>query len=383
MKVLHICNDYSYTKVHSELYSELDRLGVEQVIYTYPADKTRAGRNQFDGKHTTFIYSDARKACHQYLFHKKIRDIAKDVCQRVDMASIDCIHASTLFSDGGVAYTLHRKLGIPYVVAVRNTDVNEFMALAPHTWLLGRKVITNALKLVFISPSIYRLFCQRRFFKDVAAKNTAKTVVCPNGINTYWLEHISAEPTAKSNEILYIGRFDKNKNVLRLTDAFLALRQELPDIHFTIVGERGEQEKDIISIAETHRDAITYLGPIYNREELRRVMRQSSVFAMTSIYETFGLVYVEALSQGLPILFTKGQGVDGYFSDDIGLAINPKNVVDIKRGLRELLINHDKYKGYERVDFEQFRWSKIAQRYKDIILNTKHEITSIIHVVGE
>lgn len=368
MNVLHICNDYCYTKVHSELYSELDRLGVEQVIYTYPLSSAYIGANRYDGERTSFVYSDAHKHYHKYFYHKKIHDIAKDVCLRVDMSQIDCIHATTLFSDGGVAYALHKEFGTPYVVAVRNTDVNEYMSIAFHTWLLGRKVIENAQKLVFISPSIYNHFCQRRFFKNVALNSETKTVICPNGINTYWLEHITTKPTEKPHEILYVGRFDSNKNVLRLIDAILTLRIEIPDLHFTIVGERGEQESEIISKAEAHKDAITYLGPIYDREKLRCIMRQSGIFAMVSIFETFGLVYVEALSQGLPILFTKGQGVDGFFPEDIGIAVNPKSVDDIRRGLRELIINNAKFRGYKRVDFEQFRWCNIAIKYKNEIL---------------
>lgn len=373
MKVLHICNDYCYTKVHAELYSELDRLGVEQVIYTYPLDAKNAGANCFGGSQTKFIYSDAHKHFHKYFYNKKIHDIVKDVGQRVDISQIDCIHATTLFSDGGVAYALHKKYGTPYVVAVRNTDVNEYMSVAFHTWLLGRKVIENAQKLVFISPSIYNHFCQRRFFRDIATKSETKTVICPNGINTYWLEHITTEPTAKPHEILYIGRFDANKNVLRLIDAFLALRKELPDIHFTIVGERGIQENEIMMKAEAHKDAITYLGPIYDREKLRCIMRQCGVFAMTSIYETFGLVYVEALSQGLPILFTKGQGVDGFFSKDIGVAVNPKDIDDIKNGLRELIMNHENYQGFKKLNFCQFKWENIAKIYQEFILNTEYE----------
>ena len=372
MRILHICNDYCYTKVHSELYSELDKLGVEQVIYTYPLSQTKAGSNQFEGHHVEFIYSDAHKHYHKYFFHKKIHDIVKDVCLRVDMSKIDCIHATTLFSDGGVAYALHQKFGIPYVVAVRNTDVNEYMSIMPHTWLMGKKVIKAANKLVFISPSIYKRFCKRAFFKCAAKASSSKTVICPNGINEYWLEHIDQKTRMNSKEILYIGRFDANKNVLRLMDAFLELRKEMSDVHFTIVGERGEQETEIIEKANANKDSISYLGPIYDREELRRIMQRSSVFAMTSIYETFGLVYIEALTQGLPILFTKGQGVDGFFKEDIGVAVNPKDVNDIKRGLLELLREYSRYQGYRNINFEQFRWSGIAKKYKEIILNTKY-----------
>jgi len=376
MKVLHICNDFCYSKVHSELYKELDKLGVEQVVYAYPMDRSRAENNRFESLNTVFISADVLRSYHRFLFHKKIRDLVADVCRRVDMSTIDCVHATTLFSDGGVAYALHKKYGIPYVVAVRNTDVNEYMVLAPHTWLLGRKVIANANKLVFISPSIYKHFCEKRFFSTIAKQSAAKTVICPNGINEYWLNHITSETTSSTTEILYIGRFDKNKNVLRLIEAFLELRKELPDVHMTIVGERGEQEKSINEISRVYADAISYLGPIYDREELRKIMRRVSVFAMTSIHETFGLVYIEALSQGLPILFTRHQGVDGFFADSIGVAVNPKDTEDIKRGLRELLVNHDKYRGYRRVDFSQFKWEDIARKYKDIIFNLDYELPS-------
>ena len=133
MRILHICNSYCSTKVHSELYSELDKLGVEQVVYAYPTSPSMVGNNQFEGAHTKFVYSDIFRSYHRLLFHKKIHDVTKDVCKRVDMSKIDSIHATTLFSDGSVAYALHKKYGIPYVVAVRNTDVNEFMGYAPHT----------------------------------------------------------------------------------------------------------------------------------------------------------------------------------------------------------------------------------------------------------
>lgn len=367
MRILHICNSYCSTKVHSELYSELDKIGVEQIIYSYPSLQSQVGNNRFDGKHVVFVYSDVYRKYHRIIFHKKIFDIVKDICRRIDMSTIDCIHATTLFSDGGVAYTLHKKFDIPYVVAIRNTDVNSFMNYAPQTWLMGRKVLAHANKLIFISPSMYKLFCRKWFFKDIAKKSASKTIICPNGINTYWLEHIQHLPKENNAEILYIGRFDSNKNVLRLIQAFLQLRNELPQIHLTLVGGKGEQEKAIIALAQANKEAISYMGPIYERADLQHIMYKSSIFAMTSIYETFGLVYVEALSQGLPILFTKGQGVDGFFADDIGVAVNPRDTNAIIQGLRTLITKYDRYQGYRNVNFEQFRWSNIAKKYKEII----------------
>ena len=56
---------------------------------------------------------------------------------------------------------------------------------------------------------------------------------------------------------------------------------------------------------------------------------------MPSFPETFGLVYVEAMSQGLPIIYTKGQGIDGYFEDGkVGYPVNTKDSNDIVKKLR-------------------------------------------------
>ena len=43
------------------------------------------------------------------------------------------------------------------------------------------------------------------------------------------------------------------------------------------------------------------------------------------ILKTFGLVYFESMSQGTPLIFTKGQGIDGYFVGYIGYSVNPRS----------------------------------------------------------
>lgn len=92
-------------------------------------------------------------------------------------------------------------------------------------------------------------------------------------------------------------------------------------------------------------------------------MDSCSLFAMPSIYETFGLVYVESISQNLPIIYTKKQGVDGMFDETVGISVNPLSVDDIKEAIRTIIINHEKYDN-SNVDFSQFDWNKIAFNYR-------------------
>jgi glycosyltransferase involved in cell wall biosynthesis len=85
---------------------------------------------------------------------------------------------------------------------------------------------------------------------------------------------------------------------------------------------------------------------------------------MPSIHETFGLVYLEALSQNLPIVYTQGQGVDGLFDHSVGIGVNPFSVIEIKNAIKTILSSKNQYSN-KTVDFDQFRWSTIASEYID------------------
>ena len=89
---------------------------------------------------------------------------------------------------------------------------------------------------------------------------------------------------------------------------------------------------------------------------------------MPSIFETFGLVYIEALTQNLKLLYTKGQGIDGLFEEKIGESVNPLSVKDIRHGLAKLLTSPHAYDGNRDINFELFRWHVIADVYKEMYL---------------
>ena len=74
------------------------------------------------------------------------------------------------------------------------------------------------------------------------------------------------------------------------------------------------------------------------------------------------MVYLEALSQNLPVLYTKGQGIDGLFADTVGIGVNPLSEYEIYAALKEMLFNRDRYYNKD-VDFSAFRWDNIADKY--------------------
>ena len=378
MKLLQICNDFAGSKVHCNLAKQLDEKNINQVLYCPVREESLVGKNKFDGKHIEFIYSFCIKSWYKYAYHYKAFKLYKDLKRNVDLSSVNIIHAHTLFSDGVLAYKAHKEYGLPYVVAVRNTDVNDYIRLMRHCYHTGREILLNAEKVFFISAALKKKFEESKFVKPILEKVKHKFVLQPNGIDNYWHGHISHDER-KGHDVLYVGDFSANKNVVRLAEAIIELRKEdgFNDVRLKIVGgevKGGGRRNDGKTQAEidANPEAIMALGKIYDKDKLSEVMRSCSVFAMPSIYETFGLVYLEALSQNLPVVYTKGQGIDGMFDDTVGIGVNPLSVEEIKNALKMILQDSIKYSN-QHVCFDDFKWSEIAGKYismyKDIITN--------------
>src|SRR5690606_18722373 len=109
MKVLHICNDYSYSKVYMNLYSSLDRLNVEQVIYHPLRSDLNINKNKFEFlvENSKLVYSKLRiKSFHRIFFRLKAKQIYKDLINQIDVTKFDVSYPTTLFSDGAIALRL-------------------------------------------------------------------------------------------------------------------------------------------------------------------------------------------------------------------------------------------------------------------------------------
>ena len=148
-----------------------------------------------------------------------------------------------------------------------------------------------------------------------------------------------------------MGKFDSNKNVVRLIKAVCALKKEYPDLQLNLVGGKGGQEKDVQKLVQKYSSWIHYHGEVYDKDVLREIYSNNAIFAMPSIFETFGLVYIE-----------------GLFKEKVGEFVNPLSVKDIKYGLAKLLGFPQMYDGNQNVDFELFRWRIIAEAYKEMYL---------------
>lgn len=368
-KVLHLANDYCGSTVYKNLVKRLDDADVCQIVYTAVRSPSLVGKNkiEFNCQESKILYRPILSTYTRINYRSKINRIILDLEKIIDFEPEMTIHAHTWFSDGGVAYELKQKYDVPYIVTIRSTDVNFFFKYMLHLRKYGLRILKNAKKIIFISPSLKYKFYENSFLSKRRNYFDSKSIIVPNGVDAFWIKNI-ADNKVKTNsplKILYIGTFIKRKNVLRLIEATKLLKEDNILFHLTLVGGGGKHHLRILNLIEGD-NRFTFKGEVRDKLNLSMLMREHDIFAMPSYNETFGLVYIEALSQGLPILYTEKEGIYGLYSHVIGEAVNSKNVNSIAGGIRNIVLHRDKYSFKPEEIVGNHDWTHIAEMYLKI-----------------
>lgn len=368
--ILHIANDYSGSTVYKNLIRELDKLGLSQIIYNPIKEKKRIGENEINlsVEDSEIIYSHIlNKTTDRVFFGKKIKKIVKDIESRVDLSKIKLIHAHTWYSDGGVAYLLSKKYNIPYIIAVRSTDLKIHYKYLIHKRKFGYNILKEASHIILIGEYQRAFFDKLKIDEDVMAK----LIVIPNGVDDFWIKNSKdfiSKPIDKF-KILYVGTFIKRKKLLELQQVIIELSEDCGiDCVLSIVGEGGEQTEKILGNIEKYPELFNYYGKVNQKEKLEEIYNDCHIFAMPSKHETFGLVYVEAMLQGLPILYTAKEGIDGFYDEKIGEKVFTSEVTEIKQKLLKLINNYNSYIIPTEKLIENHNWENIALIYQKIYI---------------
>lgn len=371
IKVLHLCSAYIQSNLYRELTEVLDKKGISQVVYIPIKRKQDYNKKILkDTRDTAFIYSKIFNDFDRFLYYRKINKLLADIKTKINLDLINIMHAHTLFSMGGIALKLKREKNIEYIVAIRNTDINLFFKYIFYLRGIGIQIMKESKKIIFLSPAYRDYILEKIIPGNLQDTIMKKSMVVPNGINPFFLKNKYSRPKLgdkKNIKLIYVGEFTKNKNI----DISIKVARELKglgyNISFFIVGDRGNNEYNIKKLARINKDIVEICERIKERKKLLNIYRKSNIFIMPSQNETFGLVYGEAMSQGLPVIYSKGQGIDGYFTDGtVGYSVNPKDINGIVKKIEMILGNYNNISKncYDLV--EKFSWERIAQTYNHI-----------------
>jgi len=206
----------------------------------------------------------------------------------------------------------------------------------------------------------------------------------PEGQNSGWpaeIQRVLDRYRIHYPFLLYVGRTNPQKNIPRLVEAFAVLRGELRehdryrDLRLIVIGDEIARHPALrhAVIQSRVEDSVRFLGfvPI---DTLRAFYQAASAFVFPSLYEGFGLPPLEAMACGTPVVSSHVSSLPEVVGE-AALIVNPENVFDIARGMREVLLNHALRSDLIARGLEQarkFSWERTAA----LVLQNYEEITS-------
>lgn len=338
MNILYLCTYYHRAMIFRDAMNSLEKLGNTVTAFNAVATHTTIDdkyKNIMDSK---VIHSECFNKNDRYIYFLKQKKIAVAIEKSIDLKNIELIHSHTLFNGGWAAHNIKKKYNIPYIVSVRNTDINSFLKY-PVFKYVARKIVNDSCGVQFLSAAYKEKFIELCYPRDRHIVDE-KCAVIANGVEEFWLNSIAeAKDIQDKNTValLCVGKIDKNKNMETVLAAADILEQKGVTASITLIGQILDEE---LYGRLKENDRVT-LVPYLTKEELIYYYRASDIFVMPSFHESFGRVYVEAMSQGIPVIYTRGQGFDGIFENgEVGYAVSASNPEEIAKAVEKITNNY-------------------------------------------
>ena len=265
---------------------------------------------------------------------------AKVAAIEAERGSFDVIEAP-LWNGEGAAYSQHRHRA-PLVVRLQ-TPV--FMSRE----LVGREPDRQR-------ERIERLALQKCALVGAISRNVGELVATRYGIPDAKMRHAPlgmrfpslASPLfdANSRRLLYVGRLEHRKGTQDLIEALPAILMAHPDIEVDIVGRDTGEAPGSGSfvdycqhvVPEALQARVRFHGHV-SEDELQRFYRACDVFVAPSRYESFGLIYLEAMGYGKPVVATRSGGIPEVVDPSVGRLVDIGVPEQIATAAIELLLD--------------------------------------------
>ncbi|WP_434938295.1 glycosyltransferase [Shewanella sp. HL-SH8] len=249
----------------------------------------------------------------------------------------DLIVAHKFTVEGIVAYHISNMLNSKYVISLWGSTDRKFLSLKPELRSLYRKIYSESECCFPASPWIHS------YVEGKLGSTHGNAIHLPIITNNTELCISSTKVNVNFVTVFNLDLF-KLKGFPCLVQSLSCFNEV--DWKLDIIGAGSVQSISRINkIISKYNltDRIRLIGTVDN-SKITNVLSKYHSFLMPTTSETYGMVYLEALFSGIPILFSKEQGVDGYFLDDsVGVRVAANNRVEVVDGIKRLIVNRDSF----------------------------------------
>jgi teichuronic acid biosynthesis glycosyltransferase TuaC len=257
----------------------------------------------------------------------------------------DIIHAHSMLYAGGLAAKIKQKYHIPYVITEHSS---AYAYKQIRNWQLPCIQIAS-------QEASWRLAVSKQFVKLLESLFPISGAwhYLPNMVDTEFFSNapITDTPISKLRFVFFTAAFlTSNKSFNLLIEAF-AKTFLGKDVELWIGGD-GE-ERDRLQMQATQAgiaSQIRFLGQL-DRNQMRSSMQQCDAFVLPSLYETFGVVLIEALASGKPVIATKCGGPESIVNENNGFLVKPADPDALGEAMQKMVESIDQFdKAWIRAD---------------------------------
>lgn len=245
----------------------------------------------------------------------------------------DIVHAHNTLYAGIIALLIKKKYNIPYVLTEHSS---LYLRNNVYKWQMPivKNVLKSAAERLVVSRYLGEVL-ERQF-----GKVTCPWIYVPNILNEYFEKKIFPKKGLNTNSsitFLNVASLVKVKNHEGLLNAF-AYKFKGKDFIKLRIGGNGPLLKKLKGMTRELgiENQVVFLG-LLNRQQVFNEMHSCDYFVLSSYHETFGVVLIEALSCGTPVVATACGGPEGIIHEKNGILVPPRNNVALAEAMVKII----------------------------------------------
>lgn len=246
----------------------------------------------------------------------------------------DMIHVHSLISGGFLAEKIKNKYHIPYVVTEHSTSFARNLVSQEQIKELATVVEASSANLA-VSNEFKELLIE--IFKGGGWS------YLPNIVSENFITNRIASKEDGVFNFINVCYLTKKKNLDLLIKAFAKAFKGNSSVKLKIGGD-GEEKASLLELARALKieEQVVFLGQL-TREEVKEEVSSADAFVLSSKYETFGVVLIEALALGKPVIATKCGGPESIVTPEVGYLVENNSEEELSKAMLELIANKSKF----------------------------------------
>lgn len=293
---------------------------------------------------------------------------------KMNRRNISLTHSHYVFPSGIFSYWLKKRYNIPYVVTAHGGDINKMAQKGGAIREYTEKILRNADQVIAVGEELARTiekeFGVPRGVITVMSMGIDRTVFTKPADKKQAAVQLGMD-TSKTN-FLFVGNIIRNKGVIELVQAFKKIQANAPNqAALYLVGSTKDANftSEVKELAKGVAD-IHFIEPM-PQQELAKYFGAADVFVLPSYIEGLGLVALEAMSCGTPVIASDVGGLHYMLAEGAGELVPPKDDILLSMAMEralhgELVVNEARVQELLEMHDAKQIITRLQEIYNDI-----------------